>query len=102
MYASAGGTWLGECHPPLHYRERSLGGMKALTAARGDDVMCGFQLVSLDVFCTSEKNGAPENTSGSCTKRNVTPSRPMFRQDASSEMLEESEGGAVMNGQETL
>lgn len=75
MYASAGGTWLGECHPPLHYRERSLGGMKALTAARGDDVMCGFQLVSLDVFCTSEKNGAPEDTSGSCTKRNVTPSR---------------------------
>lgn len=35
--------------------QREFGGMKALTTVGGDDVMHGSQLVSLHVFCTSEK-----------------------------------------------
>lgn len=41
---------------PALLREKFGEGMKALTTVRGDDVMCGSQLVSLDVFRTGGKN----------------------------------------------
>lgn len=39
---------------PAVYME-NLGGMKALTTVGGHDVMRGFQLICLHVFCTGEK-----------------------------------------------
>lgn len=43
---------------PALLREKFGEGMKGLTSVRGDDVLCGSQLVSLDVFRTGGKKRA--------------------------------------------
>lgn len=58
---------------PALLREKFGEGMKGLTSVRGDDVLCGSQLVSLDVFRTDGKKRAPGSTSGSLTKWKLTP-----------------------------